>query len=1015
MSTHHYIDVLRYWVAAIRHEESLTIRPKAIRQSGPSTFNWKAPIGNHTYFKTARNDAVSAFIMGDSAEVECEVHDEQRSFLGRQVRQVYYRQDHAWQVDESVRANVVFGFPALYMPRSDELATLIRCRASVAWLDDASNVVIVPSKRERGKKKYPKPPSSYRLKRTLDEDDELLPLSLDARLMSQELGFPEEVVLDFTNALRACEHLSAAQMIGALIRLMDLGEWPESEVVPEVDDTADLLFELVKAVRTRLIAEGSTLVAYDIGLTYDGAQLFTTHHLRRDLSLMISGRSRKSLVHDGPLRAYLSRSAPQPGFGLLIGQSADTASSPSQRRVAERFLGSVFTAAQGPPGTGKTRLILDVAAHVLIQRMSEFARNDVLEGPTLLVTSTNNRAVDQVLGSLQSDLPWGLRAGSQQVTETATVAVIDDVLKWLDRHEETSVDLDAEKKRFLEVYEAALSETAPHDQLRQQTAKRLELEHQLTQLSALEVPSLYGSEVKLLEVKLHFLDDVLDRMVLLRRRLSAIDRLLHDHGQRAFEAAAAAWQKLKRGPWSESKQRFEACGLTRADDPIQTPKKSDDVAQICAQWQASVQSVLDDLDDMYGVVDSVRNYRLSASRIEVVRERLSALPKPTSAPIDHTSMNAAQYTLFRSAQRLRKSWVCSQKNEVRRALKRLRDIAIEFRSLRRFFQDLDQDATVVRTIFPVIGSTLLSVANVLGQDPDSVSHVVIDEGGQCHPAYAVSALMRAKRALIIGDVHQLEPVFTLSREDEKRVQTATRIALDDAQLDPFRVFESCGNSAQLIADQALGTPPRLIDHYRSNESLIGLCDELCDYGLTVHTEHRALPADIHQLRAPFLCTPVAGVQRRTRGSWSNETEVDATIEWILYLLSQGLTPQHLAVLTPYVGQLDALRARMQQRGLPVFDQPNTYDPSVPHIPIGTVHRFQGGERDIILYSSVVSEARSLHFQNQRVNLLNVAVSRARQHFITIGDIDILAKGRYTSYLVSRSTRVERKDIIGGQY
>ena len=54
---------------------------------------------------------------------------------------------------------------------------------------------------------------------------------------------------------------------------------------------------------------------------------------------------------------------------------------------------------------------------------------------------------------------------------------------------------------------------------------------------------------------------------------------------------------------------------------------------------ASVQSVLDDLDDMYGVVDSVRNYRLSASRIEVVRDRLSALPKPT-ASIDHTSMNA---------------------------------------------------------------------------------------------------------------------------------------------------------------------------------------------------------------------------------------------------------------------------------------------------------------------------------------------------------------------------------------
>ena len=47
-----------------------------------------------------------------------------------------------------------------------------------------------------------------------------------------------------------------------------------------------------------------------------------------------------------------------------------------------------------------------------------------------------------------------------------------------------------------------------------------------------------------------------------------------------------------------------------------------------------------------------------------------------------------------------------------------------------------------------------------------------------------------EEALIIGDVHQLEPVFTLSGEDERRVQAATRISLEEDKLSSFRVFES---------------------------------------------------------------------------------------------------------------------------------------------------------------------------------------------------------------------------------
>ena len=110
---------------------SLATRPKAIRIGGPTTFNWQRPVGNHSYFKTPRAGAFEDLLMSSVTSVQLDVGPEQRSFLARQVRQVYYRQDHAWQTDESMRSSVVAGFPVLYFPRSDELATLIRLRVGL--------------------------------------------------------------------------------------------------------------------------------------------------------------------------------------------------------------------------------------------------------------------------------------------------------------------------------------------------------------------------------------------------------------------------------------------------------------------------------------------------------------------------------------------------------------------------------------------------------------------------------------------------------------------------------------------------------------------------------------------------------------------------------------------------------------------------------------------------------------------------------------------------------------------
>ena len=59
--------------------------------------------------------------------------------------------------------------------------------------------------------------------------------------------------------------------------------------------------------------------------------------------------------------------------------------------------------------------------------------------------------------------------------------------------------------------------------------------------------------------------------------------------------------------------------------------------------------------------------------------------------------------------------------------------------------------------------------------------------------------------------------------------------------------------------------------------------------------------------------------------------------------------------------------------------------------IDTVHKFQGDERDVIIFSPVVSRnisQSSLNFLKNQGNVFNVAVTRARSCLVTVGDFNI---------------------------
>jgi hypothetical protein len=83
---------------------------------------------------------------------------------------------------------------------------------------------------------------------------------------------------------------------------------------------------------------------------------------------------------------------------------------------------------------------------------------------------------------------------------------------------------------------------------------------------------------------------------------------------------------------------------------------------------------------------------------------------------------------------------------------------------------------------------------------------------------------------------------------------------------------------------------------------------------------------------------------------------------------------------------------------------------IPRITVGTAHAFQGDERDIMIFSPVAAPGmspESIKWIEEPRNLVNVAVTRARESMVLIGNKDFLLQrtgiiGKLASYI----TRVE---------
>ena len=298
---------------------------------------------------------------------------------------------------------------------------------------------------------------------------------------------------------------------------------------------------------------------------------------------------------------------------------------------------------------------------------------------------------------------------------------------------------------------------------------------------------------------------------------------------------------------------------------------------------------------------------------------------------------------------------------------------------------VDNYTPSLKTMLPVSAITSLSARRRLPFREAVYDLLIIDESSQCDIASMIPLLMRAKRVAVIGDKQQLNHICLLSK------QTDLSLILSN-EIEPRWSYR--GSSIYDLAESMTEAENiiQLRDHHRSFLDIIQFSNqEFYDNTLRIAT-------DYSRLQSPNNGKPILGMQwmdvkgktiRPENGGAYNLKEAEGVIRILRRLALELEFEGSIGVTTPF-----HLQAEMITKALERDAELRNHLELHNKILIDTVHKFQGDERDVIIFSPVVSigtKSQSLMFLKSTGNLFNVAITRARALLVTVGDKEYCKK------------------------
>lgn len=286
---------------------------------------------------------------------------------------------------------------------------------------------------------------------------------------------------------------------------------------------------------------------------------------------------------------------------------------------------------------------------------------------------------------------------------------------------------------------------------------------------------------------------------------------------------------------------------------------------------------------------------------------------------------------------------------------------------------------------PVWVGSLADIDDLLPAVAGLFDVVILDEASSVDQPLAAPALLRGRRAVVVGDPQQLRHVSFLS--DEHMSAAVEMHHLDDEPLLAARL-DVRRNSA---FDTAAAVAPVLTldEHFRSDPHLVDFVAVRL-YGGAVKVATRSPSTQSKD------CIDVV----RLDGTRNSAGVVDAEVAWCVERLRELRTNgvRSIGLVTPFRAQADAL----EEAVLRAF---SADDLEALDVRVGTVHAFQGNERDVVIASLGLGPdvtANSWRFVEDP-HLFAVFATRARRHMTVLVSADPPSGGLVADYLAQADT------------
>lgn len=285
-----------------------------------------------------------------------------------------------------------------------------------------------------------------------------------------------------------------------------------------------------------------------------------------------------------------------------------------------------------------------------------------------------------------------------------------------------------------------------------------------------------------------------------------------------------------------------------------------------------------------------------------------------------------------------------------------KDLNEAVRQLNQYLSN-DENFQKFLKIFPVVATTNIS-AHRLGEPKQYFDMVIMDEASQCNTAVALVPIIRGEQLLLVGDPQQLKPVILLDERNNLILKKRYNIT-DEYDYRNKSVYQTF-LSADAVSDEVL-----LSYHYRCHPKIIGFNNKKY-YNNKLNI--RSSDNEKH---------PLEFIECHSKDTTLKNTSESEAREIVHYVKTHP--DKTIAVITPFVNQRNEIQEELNQNG-------------IANVDCGTVHAFQGDEKQEIIFSLALTDKtheKTYSWLKNNKELINVATSRAKERLVIIGDMEQL--------------------------